>query len=299
MRPTQIEVVMTAHFRTKLTLLLLILALFAGACAKREQEPMVAADAPAPMRKSEAGGDPMAADGAETTSGKPGVAPQERMVIKTASVTIQSDAPEDAAAKARGIVESAGGFIVQSDTQSYGSNANQVTLVARVPAEKFDATLDQLRKLGKPTFESIRGEDVTEEYVDVQAQLRNQKQLEARFLALLETAQTVAETLEIERELARVRTEIDRLEGRSKFLRDQVAMSTINVTVQPAPKLFDDEGPKLGEEIVDAFSDAADLVVVVIGGLIRVAGALLPIGVLLALAGLVVRWLWRRRKSRG
>jgi len=273
----------------------LVSMMLSAACAKREQAMTVAADAPVRAER----GEPVTDDENSTPGQSPGVAPQQRMVIKTATMTIQSDEPEATAARARSLIEQSGGFVVQSDTQTYASNANQVSLTLRVPAEKFDATLQALRELGEPVNESIRGQDVTEEFVDVQAQLRNQTKLEARFLALLESAQTVAETLEIERELARVRTEIDRLEGRSKYLRDQVAMSTINLTVRPTPKLFDDGGPKLGEEIVEAFSDAADLVVIVIGGLIRVAGALLPIGVLLLLFAGAARWLWRRRRGKG
>ena len=78
---------------------------------------------------------------------------------------------------------------------------------------------------------------MTEEYIDLEARLRAQRALEAQFLEIMKTANKVSDALEVQRELANVRSEIERVEGRRRFLENQSSLSTIKVVLQtPAPQ---------------------------------------------------------------
>jgi multidrug resistance efflux pump len=112
--------------------------------------------------------------------------------------------------------------------------------VLRVPAHRLDAALDALAALGKEISREVRAVDVTESSADLEAHLANQKALRERLRDALERAQKVDELLMVERELARVQAEIDRVEGHRARMRTSVAQSTISLALraepEPAPK---------------------------------------------------------------
>ncbi len=269
----------------KRTLLTVLILLVTG-CSDRESAPMgsVSTTVPATTEASRGG-----------QASTRGTNPQERMVIKTADVTIESDDPEASSASAQAFAAAAGGFVVQSNTHQWNQNANTVSLTLRIPAAQFEPIMAQARGLGSVKSENIAGQDVTEEFADLQAQMSNQRALEQRFRELLGQTQSVTEALEVERELARVRIEIDQLEGRAKFLSDQVALSTINLNINPSATLSGSTTTIRGE-VSDAFADSGKIVAVVIGGIIRTGAALLPIMLILLLAAFSVRAALRRRK---
>ncbi|NIP80972.1 MAG: DUF4349 domain-containing protein, partial [Gemmatimonadetes bacterium] len=136
-------------------------------------------------------------------------------------------------------------------------------------------------------------EDVGEEYVDVQAQVANSRRLEQRLLELLaERTGDLDDVLAVERELARVRERIDRQEGRLRYLRDRVSMSTLTVTVhEPSPLVATYRGESV---IGGAFRSMWRNFVLVVAGIIASLGFLVPLGGLAAVAWLAVRRLKRR-----
>src|SRR6202011_3293944 len=109
---------------------------------------------------------------------------------------------------------------------------------ARVPASQFNASVEEIRHVGgdlsKVRQEKISGQDVTEEYIDVEARIKTKKALEAQFLEIMKQAHKVSDALEVQSELANVRTDIERMEGRRRYLDNQSSLSTISVTLQPA-----------------------------------------------------------------
>src|SRR5919202_523761 len=113
-----------------------------------------------------------------------------------------------------------------------------ITMEARVPAAQFDAAMKEIRAVGsRVTAEKITGQDVTEEYIDLEARLRTQRALEAQLLDITKQARQVSDAITVERELTNVRTEIERVEGRRRFLENQSSLSTINVTLRPPAPL--------------------------------------------------------------
>ncbi|HWS79999.1 MAG TPA: DUF4349 domain-containing protein, partial [Rubrobacter sp.] len=106
--------------------------------------------------------------------------------------------------------------------------------VLSVPSEEFERVLDELRGLGeKVTTDSISGQDVTEEYVDLESRERNLRATEESLLRLYDRAENVEEALSIQRELTTVRGEIELVQGRIKYLDQRSAYSQITLNIQP------------------------------------------------------------------
>src|SRR2546428_420241 len=127
------------------------------------------------------------------------------------------------------IAEVAGGFIADSSYAAAGSMP-EGTFVLRVPAPRFADVLSQVASLGHVQQRRISGQDVTEEYVDLQARIRNLERYEQRLLAFVDRAAKVSDLLAIEQELARVRGEIEMLTGRARHLDRQLDLASIHVS---------------------------------------------------------------------
>jgi hypothetical protein len=162
------------------------------------------------------------------------------------------------------------------------------TLELRIPAARWDEALKGLEPLGRVEAVNVAAEDVGEEYTDLTARVANARRLEERLLQLLATRTgKLEDVLAVERELARVREEVERMEGRMRYLRARAATSTLSVTIhEPFPVL----GSVGSNPIVDAFRRAWVNFVGFVAGFIGALGFLVPLGVLLAGAW----WLWRR-----
>lgn len=222
---------------------------------------------------------------------------QARMIIRTATLTIEVDKPEQAATSINTLIQARSGFVLDTQAHTNTRGDHSATMTLRVPAAQFEQTLGELRKLGSLRDEQIKGQDVTAEFVDVQARIKTQRQLEARLSELLEKAQDVETILKIESELARVRQVIESAQGQEKYLLNQVQLSTITVTLRPTHTTAR-ATRSLSQEIGEAFGDGREGAVVVVGGVIRLTLALLPVITLGALLTFVIVQLSRRRKKR-
>jgi len=149
---------------------------------------------------------------------------QPRKVIYTGAFRVVVPDVEHALAATKDLSEQMDGYMQQMTS---------ARIVIRVPAEKFNQAVDELGKLGTVVDKNIAARDVTEQYVDLEIRLDNAKVLREKLIALLDRAKTVKEALEVERELARVRTEIERLEGQLNSLSSQIAYATITVHFSP------------------------------------------------------------------
>jgi hypothetical protein len=121
---------------------------------------------------------------------------------------------------------------IARDLGGYLASRADGAVTVRVPRDQFDEALARIEKLGDVLHRDVRAQDVTDEYVDLEARLRNDYAMRTRLTDLLARA-AVKEALDIERELGRVTEEIERYEGRLKLLRDQIAFSTVTVTFSP------------------------------------------------------------------
>jgi hypothetical protein len=224
-----------------------------------------------------------------------------RRVIRTAELSLETQTPDVTQAKVAALAESRQGFVISSDTSRSrdedGAENVLVTVVFRVPSPTFDATLEALRALGtRVSNEKVTGQDVTEEYVDLEARIRAQRAVEEQYMGVLKEAKTIPDILAVQQKLGEARTEIERAEGRRRFLESQTSLSTVTVHVARHIEAVDASGPGFGRSLTLAGHDVVAVAVAIVNGAIRTAGVLLPVGVLIGLPSwLVVRALRRRR----
>jgi hypothetical protein len=156
-----------------------------------------------------------------------------RMVIWNASLQVQVSNLSNAVTRATARVEAEGGYVEQNS--DHGETSARLTL--RVPAKGFRATVAGLEGLGEVTYRSVRGDDVTEQYVDIEARLKNLRALRDRLKLLLDKAVDVKDVLAIETELTRVQSDLDSLEGRLQALKGRVDFATITLDLERKPIL--------------------------------------------------------------
>lgn len=154
---------------------------------------------------------------------------QEQKIIKTGNLRFQSKDLDKTHSKVKQLVSRYNG-ILQSDRSGKGYNETFRDLTIRIPAEHFHILIDSISQ-GVAYFDQndITQQDVSEEFVDLEARLKAKRELENRYLELLSQAKNVKEMLEIERELANIREEIEARQGRLNYLQNQVSYSTIHL----------------------------------------------------------------------
>jgi len=181
-------------------------------------------------------GAPAPAAGQATSSGgaTPSIAAGagDRQVISQGSMSVEVLDVPAAAARVRAIAEGVGGFVEQ--LSSFGDDEfQQSTLTVRVPQDEFFSVFEQIKALGKVQNENAGSEDVTERFIDLEARLKSSLREEESLLSLLERAEDISDILVIERELTRVRTEVEQLQGQLNFLERRVDLATITVFLTP------------------------------------------------------------------
>lgn len=154
----------------------------------------------------------------------------ERKLIKNGQVEFETDNINSTRKTIFEAVKKYKGY-VSSDQEFKSPGRKKNTIIIRVPADNFDNLLSNATQ-GVEKFESkeIKVKDVTEEFLDVQARLKTKKELEQRFIDLLKEAKNVPEVLEIEKQIAQLRSDIESIEGRLKYLQDRVSFSTLTMT---------------------------------------------------------------------
>ncbi|MBK5213239.1 MAG: DUF4349 domain-containing protein [Flavobacteriaceae bacterium] len=154
---------------------------------------------------------------------------EEQKIIKTARLAFET---KDVEATHKKILQLASQYkgLVQSDNSGKDYNRIFKNLTIRIPTESFQRFIDGISE-GVDYFDQkdISRQDVSEEFVDLEARLKAKRTLEDRYLELLKKANNVKEMIEIERELSNIREEIEAKQGRLQYLQSQVSMSTVNV----------------------------------------------------------------------
>lgn len=224
-------------------------------------------------------------------------APTERKVIQNGEFTIETKMPTEDQNKIAALATSLSGFVVTSEYQQSASQTNStVSLIIRVPAANFQKATDALLQIGtRVLHKKIAGQDVTAEFIDLEARLRAKKALEAQYFEIMKRASKISDVLEVQQKLTEVRTEIEQAEGRRRYLENQSALSTINISLHTPAPLVAATQTGFWASIKNSFGDGVDVAVAIVLGIIRFVIVMLPIVVLLLLpAGLIARFLWKR-----
>jgi hypothetical protein len=215
------------------------------------------------------------------------------MVIRNGDASVLVDSLETAVARVTLLTRQLGGYVANTAMQAGPDQVRSATLTLKIPSALYDGVLGGLAPLGKVETATTNSEDVGEEFVDVRARVANARRLEDRLVGLLASrAGKLQDVLAVERELSRVREEIERYEGRLRYLRTHVAMSTLSVTVHEALPLVG-QNPS-ASVFGDAFWRAWRNFVVLLAGSIATLGFLVPVAVVLGAAAFAARrWLPR------
>ena len=177
--------------------------------------------------------------------------PTERKIIKEGTIHFEAkDTRETSQRIAKAVADSKGYITEDIITDQTYQVEHRITI--RVPAAKFDTLLATIAQgVDELKSKNVTSKDVTEEYVDVESRIKTKKELESRYQQLLQKATKVEEMLSIEREMGTLRTDIESIEGRLRYLKDRVAFSTLTViyyeTSTESFGFFDKLGAALGD----------------------------------------------------
>ncbi len=203
--------------------------------------------------------------------------PWERMIIRTAALQLMVKDVSASVDSVRLLANSHGGLVLTSDSHQDGEYTVS-TITIEVPSQEFDRVMPELRKLNglvkKITSENVTSSDVSEEYTDLQSQLRNLQATEARMLALQGKADKLEDVLSLDRELRQVQGDIEKAQGRLTFLGKRSDMSSITVNLSPDAVLVEalasNTGWQPGEVAQKAWNDSLALLAGMTNGLLTV-----------------------------
>jgi len=221
---------MNKRFKFPIPLLLVLALTLTAACASAGAPSMPSMPAPSEEWADEATGKSVEEQGYPGRE-IPVDLNVERKIVKSGHLSLEVESVVTAMDEIASIADELGGYVVSSDKYETdeGPSAN---MNIRIPVEKFDQAFDRLRQLAIDVpHESTDSIDVTEEYVDLQARLRNLEATESQYLALLERAETVEDTIQVWRELSNIRGQIEQIEGRMKYLERTSDMSFIQISL--------------------------------------------------------------------
>ena len=269
-----------------LIMLSLLLVLITG-CAAKEVAPPAPPPSPGIVREYTGGDRPQVAEG------KPGEVDADRRIVRRGYMTLEVEDISQAISDIAAVATELGGYVVSSRKRG-DENATHGRISIRVPADRFDEALDKLRKLAvNVPDESTESQDVTEEYTDLKAQLRNLEATEAQYLELLKKAKTVEDTLKVYQALSSVRGEIERVKGRIQYLERTSDMALIEINLQRTKPLGQPgwSALKTLESAVRGLAILGRVLADVAIWLVVFCPVWIPIAV-------VVIFLWRRRRAR-
>jgi hypothetical protein len=152
----------------------------------------------------------------------------EQKLIRTASVVLDVEGLEEAIEAITVTVTGVDGFLAKSNV--YGAAENRTAeLTVRLPAQHLDAVLKEIKQVGKVQRSSTGSNDVTMQYIDLEARIRNLQRQEERLLDVLSQASTVEDILRVEQELARIRGELEARTAEFRYLKDRVDYATVDI----------------------------------------------------------------------
>ena len=278
----------TAALTTAAALMLLLAACASGDDAE-ETAAAPAAVQPLRVEGSGSGGDVASAD------------LLGRTIIRNGSLNLEVQSVEQAFARVTAIAGEQGGFVANSTLERGGGDGYRYAhLTLRIPAERFDQTIEALRAIAAEVLHvSTSSQDVTGEVTDLEAGLRNLRSVEAQYLTLLTNAKEISDILQVQDRLTETRGQIERSEGRLALLESLADLSTLSVDLQQTAQAPDGDG---GGGPLDAAGEAWDaslatlnVIATAVVVVVVYSWWLLPIVILGALA--LWRWAPRRRRA--
>lgn len=283
-------------------LIVLLAACGRSAAVESSREMAPAAPAADSIAYEESGAAFTSSDTANTVVDTQSSLPQERLIIRTADLSIVVIDTDEAIAAITRMAEENEGWVVSSNVYQYSETAKTGDITIRVPSTGFVSATEAIKGLATEVRqESVSGQDVTEEFVDLTARLGNLEATAVRVRGFLEDADTVEEALAVNQELSRLEAEIEVIKGRMKFLSESASFSTISVHLTPDElnqpiEIGGWEPQGIAKDALESLISAAQFLVSV---LIWLVIFFLPLGVAVVLPlWFVGRWIRRRRQAK-
>jgi hypothetical protein len=222
----------------------------------------------------------------------------QRSIIHTGDITVRVPDVNQKATEAEALAAGAGGYVGGDDRQ-IDAGQSTATLTLRVPADRFDATLNAIALLGKEQSRNVSTQDVTSQVIDIAARLRTQQASVARIQALLAKANTIGEIVSIESELTQREADLESLEAQQAKLGDLTTLSTITATLLgPQAHLAVVKKTEHKSGFVAGLSRGWHTFLASMAWLLTVLGAILPFAIGIALLTWLARFLIRRVQAR-
>jgi len=241
-----------------------------------------------------------AAEDAKTESAQADAAAPKtpKQIIYRATLVLHVEDFSAAESEIKSLIQATGGYVAQfrEDRSQGAQRGGQWTV--RIPVPQFNRFVDAAGKLGVTDTREVTADDVTEEYVDLEARLKNKQQLEARLLELVaKRTDEIKDVIAVEAELSRVREEIERMQGRLRYLADRVAMTTVQITAYERHDYRPPEATFAGR-VAHTFRRSLDLMREFGEAWVLIVVGLAPWLVLIALILGPIVWYVRRRIRR-
>lgn len=240
---------------------------------------------PAPMAKMVS---PERAE--ESDSAK--ISPDEQKIIRTADITIEVSDVRSTVAGIGDLAENAKGLVQTSSVSVQNRDHYSGFVTIRIPERSFDQVITDIQKFGTVVKQNIKGEDVTEEYIDIAAQKSALQNQLLQYNRIMEKANNVTEILDVQQEIERVQVSLDRIEGKIRYLDNRISLSTISVTVKE-PETVSTSGQSITSIISEGLSGFIGTVI----WLFVLLLTLLPILILVAI--ILILYRWKKGKNKG
>jgi hypothetical protein len=232
------------------------------------------------LRLSESAGGAVPAPTSGTSTGI------DTKIIRTAYVTLEVKDVTGSVDALKTLVTAKGGYLSSSNIQTGYNNRLSGTVILRIPQAEFENTLAGVKAIGTVKSVSTQGEDVTEQYVDVQAQITSYRNQLAQYNEIMKKAVKVSDVIEIQQQIDQVQTNLNRLEGQLKYLNSRIDMSTITVSLQePEPV-----GGESGHNFVTTINEGIAGFLGMIDAIIIILLTLLPLIILGGIGYGIYRW---------
>jgi hypothetical protein len=220
-----------------------------------------------------------------------GVSGIDTKIIKTAYLSIEVKDVPGSIDTLKNLASQKGGYLSSTNIQKSYNDRLSGSVIIRVPAAEFENTLTSIKAIGTVKSASTQGQDVTEEYVDLQAQKNSYQNQLAQYNEIMKKAVNVEDVITVQQQIDRVQTELNRLEGRLKYLDSRIDLSTITVNLQePEPV-----GGETGHNFISAINEGISGFFGMLDAIIILLFTLLPL-IIVAGAGYAI-YSWRKGKK--
>ena len=254
-----------------------------------------AASAPSPAMAGATASMPKAEKQAQ---GEPVPKEVRRKIVYNANISLIVDSITALEQRVAELIKSSGGYVSESDVASQNQVQRRATWKVRVPVENFDTFVAAVARLGELQQNRLDSQDVTQEYYDIEARIKNKQQEEKRLQKHLDDSTgKLEDILAVERELTRVRGEVEQMQGRIRYLANVTALSTVTITAVEIKNYTPPAAPTFGTQIGRTFSNSVENLARFGRGLTLAVVAITPWLPLVVIASLPILLILRRERA--